>query len=189
MSCEEFEEKAAEQAAYDSQYDEQQEREYQNRRYEAAEAADDWADTYLAAEKAVAVFWRDAFVHRDTMNGKRTGRLGTPEGQIPSYACDPNYEDAQSGGCVPADRDYDCWELRSWGIVNIPILNYPYPTLPSHIGDDWMLLDDDHDGMGCEVEPVNDGAAVQTAQAVTPSPESPDQCDGVVGMLGCLLGR
>ena len=86
---------------------------------------------------------------------------------------------------MPSDRDYDCFELRSWGIVNIPIRD---TTI--FVGEDWMLLDDDHDGIGCEVEPVNDSNVVQTAQtalAVVPTPEPPDPCDGLVGNLGCFL--
>ena len=39
--------------------------------------------------------------------------------------CDPNY-----GGCVPGDRDYDCWELHDMGIGDIPV-----------IGTDWQRLD------------------------------------------------
>jgi hypothetical protein len=56
------------------------------------------------------------------------------------YPCDPNYENARSGGCVPDNHDYDCPELRSWGIANIPVS-----------GRDWMFLDDDGNGIGCEV--------------------------------------
>jgi hypothetical protein len=58
------------------------------------------------------------------------------------YDCDIHYGNALSGGCVPHNRDFDCPELRSWGIVNLPV-----------IGEDWMLLEDNHDGMGCEVKP------------------------------------
>ena len=48
-----------------------------------------------------------------------------------------------------------------------------------------MLLDDDGDGWACEPLVV----AAPVAQAETPSQENVNQCDGVVGMLGCLLGR
>jgi hypothetical protein len=101
-------------------------------------------------------------------DGTYTSFAGWSAQDFIEYDCDPNYDDAQSGGCVPADRDYDCGELRSWGIANIPV-----------IGEDWMLLDDDGDGLGCEpiVEPV------------TLTPEPTKQCDGILGMLGCFLGR
>jgi hypothetical protein len=63
--------------------------------------------------------------------------------------CDPNYG-ATSGGCVPGDRDYDCWELHNMGIGDIPV-----------IGSDWQRLDGYYnyyegywesypDGLGCE---------------------------------------
>jgi hypothetical protein len=93
-------------------------------------------------------------------------------GRTISYVCDVNYWDAQSGGCVPADRDYDSDELRAWGIVNIRVVKIVPPEsggLEGALGSviellpwteetpvvepDWMLLDDDHDGMGCEVGP------------------------------------
>jgi hypothetical protein len=92
--------------------------------------------------------------------------------QMVYYECDENYGDAQSGGCVPADRDYDCSELRSWGIASIPVQ-----------GEDWMLLDDDGDGWGCEPIVVE-----QAAPVAVPTAESADPCEGVLGMLGCLLG-
>jgi hypothetical protein len=128
---------------------------------EFVDRADEWADTYLAAEKAVAVYWRDAWVDQDAKSGRRTGRLRTPDGQVISYTCDINYRDAGSGGCVPADRDYDCDELRSWGIVNIrvrtPVSNpRPVVTPPPGLRGDWMLLDDDHDGLACEVEAASE---------------------------------
>jgi hypothetical protein len=113
---------------------------------------DKWADEYLAAEKAVAKWWRWPLVEISDGSGQRMGTLfqhprvtPTPNGphnEYVEYVCDPNYDHAQSGGCVPADRDYDCWELRSWGIANIGV-----------IGEDWMLLDEDFDGVGCEVGP------------------------------------
>lgn len=63
--------------------------------------------------------------------------------------CDPNYG-WTAGGCVPGDRDYDCWELKAMGIGDIPV-----------IGSDWMRLDGYYnyqygyweawpDGLGCE---------------------------------------
>ena len=158
------------------------------RYYAEALRADAWAEEHLAAEEAVAAWWR-LILPLDTEQLDRrgalqevvpngilgdalypvNGRVGSfPSGEIVEYACDANYDDAQSGGCVPADRDYDCGELRSWGIANIPV-----------IGEDWMLLDDDGDGLGCEpiVEPV------------APTPEATKQCEGILGTLGCLLGR
>jgi len=119
--------------------------------YEQAAMADDWANTYLGAEKAVAVYWRDAYVEHEA-NRKRIGSLRGPDEQVINYTCDINYGDTQSGGCVPADRDYDCWELRSWGIVGIPVRT-PTPNTNPPIRGDWMLLDDDHDGLGCEYVP------------------------------------
>ena len=47
-----------------------------------------------------------------------------------AYPCDENYGPPASGGCVPADRDYDCRELHEMGIGDIPV-----------IGADWMRLD------------------------------------------------
>ncbi len=116
---------------------------------EAAEGADAWADTHLVAAKAAAVSWRDAYVEYE--DGGPIGTLRAADGRVIRYACDVSYGEAQSGGCVPADRDYDCAELRSWGIVNIPIMR----AIPGarYLRGDWMLLDDDHDGLGCEVPP------------------------------------
>lgn len=139
---------------------EQEDREIRADAAEADAETDAWADTYLAAEKAVAVYWRDVRVDHDFGSAKRTGRLGTPDGQFISYTCDDNYEDARSGGCVPADRDYDCGELQSWGIVNIPV-RPPIPIADqlwfartsTELRGDWMLLDDEHDGIGCEFQP------------------------------------
>jgi len=52
-----------------------------------------------------------------------------------------------------------------------------------------MLLDDDGDGLGCEI--TDTVQAVQAAPPVVPAPtvEPANQCDGLLGMLGCLLGR
>ncbi|MCA9878173.1 MAG: hypothetical protein KC442_10335 [Thermomicrobiales bacterium] len=151
---------------------------------------DTWADTHLAAERAVATWWRGRGPGYDPVSGRR-GR-GVLVEQVPGgrsgdaldfarrepldrefiyYECDPNYDDAESGGCVPSDRDYDCSELRAWGIASIPV-----------IGEDWMLLDDDGDGWGCE--PIR---TTQAGQAVVPTHEPGNQCDGVVGRLGCFL--
>lgn len=115
----------------------------------SAEASEAWADTNLAADKAVAIFWRDVDV--EYSGGTLIGTLRAADGRTIRYTCDTNYRGAQSGGCVPADRDYDCTELRSWGIVNIPVM----PPIPGakHQRGDWMLLDDDGDGVGCEVPP------------------------------------
>ena len=166
---------------------------------------DAWADAHLAAEKAVATWWRFAVTSTNAMIGlhpelleleldRREGALveQVPNG-IPGdavypvngrvsvsqysgaewiyYECDTNYGDALSGGCVPADRDYDCGELRSWGIANIPV-----------IGGDWMLLDDDGDGWGCD--PV---VTVLAAPTPVPAVETTNPCDGLVGTLGCFL--
>jgi hypothetical protein len=70
---------------------------------------------------------------------------------IPAVAqsCDPNYAPV-AAGCVPADRDYDCPELKDRGIGDIPV-----------IGTDWQRLDGYYDynsgqwvaypdGLGCE---------------------------------------
>jgi hypothetical protein len=151
-----------------------------------------FVDAHLAAEKAVATWWRCCFLNLDVYeiesrggalkemvpNGipgdalyPISGRVSNSSGtEFVHYDCDPNYGDAQSGGCVPADRDYDCAELRSWGIAGIPV-----------IGEDWMLLDDDGDGQGCE--PL---ITVQAAQTVAPTAEPTKQCEGILGMLGCL---
>lgn len=139
-------------------------------------ARDAWADEHLAAEKAVATWWRGRGPQYDPVSGQR-GR-GILVEQVPSdreivsYECDPNYGDAESGGCVPGDRAYDCVELRSWGIASIPI-----------VGEDWMVLDDDGDGRGCEPTFV----PIQVVQAVAPTPDSSMQCDGVLSRIGCFL--
>ena len=60
--------------------------------------------------------------------------------------CDPNYASTVAG-CVPGDRDYDCWELQNMGIGDIPV-----------VGTDWQNLDGPYDGsnpyepdgLGCE---------------------------------------
>jgi hypothetical protein len=173
---------------------EESEQDYQNdlarERDLIIQRLDDEADEYLAAEKAVATWWRRTLTETSDESGQRTGTLiqyprvtFTPDGprnEVIEYECDPNYEDALTGGCVPADRDYDCEELRSWGIAQMLV-----------IGDDWMLLDDDHDGVGCEVEPRDYSNVVRTAQAVVPTPEptpeTDNPCDGLVGTLGCFL--
>ena len=156
-----------------------------------------WADAHLAAEKAAASWWRSGGLGYDPWSGERNQGVlveqvlngipgdavypvpghgwsmetldGTPE--VVWYVCDANYDHALSGGCVPADRDYDCGELRSWGIASIPV-----------VGEDWMLLDDNGDGWGCE--PVVTVPAAQPAVLIA---EPANPCDGVVGMLGCLL--
>jgi hypothetical protein len=160
---------------------------------------DAWADTHLAAEKAVATWWRFPALTSNfyAEAGEVWSRNGALVEQVPNeiprdalypvagsvsvspysgrewvtYDCDTNYDDAQSGGCVPADRDYDCGELRSWGIASIPV-----------IGDDWMLLDDDGDGWGCE--PIVTALAAPTAIPVV---GSVNNCDGLVGTVGCFL--
>jgi hypothetical protein len=151
-----------------------------------------WAGTRLAAEKAVATWWRLPALSSNfyAETGEVWSRNGALVEQVPNeiagdarypvagsvsvsryssaewvtYECDVNYGDAQSGGCVPADRDYDCGELRSWGIASIPV-----------IGEDWMLLDDDGDGWDCE-----------PLVTVLPVP-TPNPCDGLVGTVGCFL--
>jgi hypothetical protein len=162
-----------------------------------------WADAHLAAEQAVATWWRNPITYpdRDQISDTewREYRVGVLWEQNPNgipgdamypvngfgssaetldgipefvrYECDPNYGDAQSGGCVPGERDYDCGKLRSWGIASIPV-----------IGEDWMLLDDDGDGLGCE--PI---VAVLAAPTPMPIAETDNPCDGLVGTLGCFL--
>lgn len=160
-SCRELERARAEQAEEDSYNDylnERAEQDYLDSLYEAAYAADEWADTYLSAEKAAATYWRNAYVKRDSATGKRIGTLeSTTTSEMVRYACDSLYSDALSGGCVPDDRDYDCEELRTWGIVNIPVRKSSQSGafIPSQVVD-WMLLDDDGDGIGCEVEPAEE---------------------------------
>lgn len=139
-------------------------------------ARDAWADEHLATEKAVATWWRGNGPRYDPVSGQR-GRgvlveQVSSEGELVYYECDSNYGDAESGGCVPSDREYNCVELRSWGIASIPVT-----------GDDWMLLDEDGDGWGCE--PVF--VPAQVLPAVVPTPEIANQCDGVVGRLECFL--
>ena len=50
------------------------------------------------------------------------------------------------------------------------------------LGEDWMLLDDDGDGWGCE--PL---ATVLAAPTPLPVAETGNPCDGLVGTVGCLL--
>jgi hypothetical protein len=124
---------------------------------------DAWADAHLATEKATASYWRDPITWISRESRQRLGAVlqqprlplspDGPRNDDIEYVCDLNYDDAQSGGCVPADRDYECWELQSWGIANIPL-----------IGEDWMLLDDDGNGVGCEVI-----GTAQEAQSSLPS--------------------
>jgi hypothetical protein len=139
----------------------------ESQQYARANEANEWAERYLATELAVATHWRSPFVVHDSETGKRQGELESMSTPVQRYRfdCDPNYVDAYSGGCVPADRDYDCWELRSWGIASIGVIQ------------DWMLLDDDGDGVGCE--PVDagqealsaiPGAGQDTALAALPEP-------------------
>jgi hypothetical protein len=72
----------AEEATYSAGFREDAEQVYLDELAERAFQADEWADTYLAADKAVAVYWRHAYVDRDLMTGERTGKLGTPEGRL-----------------------------------------------------------------------------------------------------------
>jgi hypothetical protein len=195
-SCREYDAWKQEEDARQAMYAEDAEQYYLNdlarERDALIDARDELADEYLAAEKAVRTWWRWALTEISDESGQRMGTLTQhplippspdgPRNEVIEYECDPNYDDALTGGCVPADRDYDCEELRSWGIAQIPV-----------IGDDWMLLDDDHDGMGCEVEPRDYSNVVRMAQVVVPTPEptpeADNPCDGLVGMLGCLIGR
>jgi hypothetical protein len=122
---------------------------------ERADRQNAWADTYLAAEKAEALYWRQTLAKRDPVSNKPMGELvNMTTREVVRYPCDPNYDRAQPGGCAPGDRDYECWELRSWGIVNIPIKNFSSAIATELKGDDWMLLDDDHGGVGCEFYPA-----------------------------------
>ena len=50
------------------------------------------------------------------------------------------------------------------------------------MGEDWMLLDDDGDGWGCE--PL---ATVLAAPTPLPVAETGNPCDGLAGTVGCLL--
>lgn len=158
-SCRELERARAEQAEEDSYNDylnERAEQDYQDSLYEAAYTAEEWADTYLSAEKAAATYWRNAYVNRDSATGKRIGTLeSTTTSEIVRYPCESLYNDALSGGCVPEDRDYDCDELRAWGIVNIPVVKSSQSGgyIPSMLVD-WMHLDEDDDGIGCDVDPA-----------------------------------
>jgi hypothetical protein len=156
-SCREVERARKEREEQNSLIEKENERaeqEYLNSLYDAAYAADEWADTYLAAEKAAATYWRNAFVNRDPKTGKRIGTLeSTTTSEMVRYMCESLYNDALSGGCVPDDRDYDCDELRAWGIVNIPVVkSRPGVFIPSQVVD-WMQLDEDGDGIACEVNP------------------------------------
>jgi hypothetical protein len=64
---------------------------------------------------------------------------GVADWTSPAYGCDWNYATTRTG-CVPAEQgDYDCFDLRAMGLKDIRV-----------IGDDWMLLDEDGDGFGCE---------------------------------------
>jgi hypothetical protein len=151
-SCTEVDWEHRDQAGYDH-YMRQKALEPDDPKSLAAWRADNWVQANLAIERAQATWWRDAFVD-DLPDGNRRGWFRLidltkleEERRFQSvvYPCDVNYGNARSGGCVPDNRDYDCPELRSWGIVNIPVT-----------GNDWMLLDDNHDGMGCEVEAVSE---------------------------------
>ena len=88
----------------------------------------------------------------------------------PAYGCDWNYA-THPTGCVPEGfGDYDCDQLLLTGLSNIRV-----------IGEDWMLLDDDGDGVGCEPE-----VAGQVAGAAIPSNDSlPDAARGAPSFEGC----
>jgi hypothetical protein len=65
---------------------------------------------------------------------------GVPDWTSPAYGCDWNYGTTWTGGCVPDQQgDLDCPDLRAMELGNVRV-----------IGDDWMLLDEDGDGFGCE---------------------------------------
>jgi hypothetical protein len=66
---------------------------------------------------------------------------GVPDWTAPAYGCDWNYSTTKAG-CVPDQPgDYDCPDLHAMGLWEIRVL-----------GDDWMLLDEDEDGLGCEID-------------------------------------
>jgi hypothetical protein len=72
---------------------------------------------------------------------------GVPDWTTPAYGCDWNYATTRRG-CVPDQPgDYDCPDLRALGLSDIRV-----------IGDDWMLLDEDGDGFGCEFDPDAEAA-------------------------------
>jgi hypothetical protein len=72
---------------------------------------------------------------------------GVPDWTTPAYGCEWNYATKRTG-CVPDEQgDFDCPDLHAMGLSDIRV-----------IGDDWMLLDEDGDGFGCEFDPRAEAA-------------------------------
>jgi hypothetical protein len=72
--------------------------------------------------------------------------VGTARAQV---GCDGNYAPTYAG-CVPGDRDYDCWELHSMGLGDIPVIGYDWQRLDGYLDYDtgeWLSYPD---GLGCE---------------------------------------
>ena len=77
------------------------------------------------------------------------GHAGMVNRAEAQYSCDPNYG-WTPGGCVPGNRDYDCWELHAMGIGDIPVIGYDWQRLDGnydYYGGYWTALPD---GLGCE---------------------------------------
>jgi hypothetical protein len=65
--------------------------------------------------------------------------VGVPDWTTPAYGCDWNYGTQLSGCVSDGQGDYDCDALYAMDLARIHVM-----------GDDWMALDEDEDGIGCE---------------------------------------
>src|SRR5215204_4582607 len=68
---------------------------------------------------------------------------------VSAQSCDPNYG-ATYAGCVPGDRDYDCWELHAMGIGDIPVVGYDWQRLDGYYNYYEGYWESYPDGLGCE---------------------------------------
>ena len=94
-----------------------------------------------------------------------SGGWGTPDWTTPAYGCDWNYAMKMNGGCIPSEQgDLDCVDVYALGIFFIHI-----------IGEDWMLLDEDGDGIGCQNPPPYFGDPDGAHCASLAQPDQ-DQC-------------
>ena len=66
-----------------------------------------------------------------------------------AQSCDTNYAPTPAG-CVPGDRDYDCWELHARGIGDIVVVGTDWQRLDGYYNYEGGYWESYPDGLGCE---------------------------------------